>query len=99
MTYRERFGTFERYQEAQAQQALEYHRGELDNWDERRSFYFTRCNMNWDEVEKKRTKHEKAAKMLGELLASEGRIKNPLYLYKWQCLADKECSLKEDSHA
>ena len=99
MTYRERFGTFERYQEAQAQEALEYHRAELDNWDERRSFYFIKCNMNWGEVETQRRRHEKAVGMLEELIASGGRIKNPLYFYKWQRLADKECNLKEDSHA
>ena len=82
MTYRERFGTFERYQEAQARQALEYNRAELEHWNERASFYFVRCNMNWDEVEVKRRKCEKAVRMLEELLASEGRIKNPLYLLK-----------------
>lgn len=92
MTYREYFGTFEKYQEAEAKCALEYHRNELEHWNERVSFYFVRCNMPMNEIDAMKAKTEKTVKMLEELLASEGRIKNPLYLYKWQKLADKECS-------
>ena len=91
MTYREYFGTFEKYQEAEAKCALEYHRNELEYWNERVSFYFVRCNMPMNEIDAMKAKTEKTVKMLEELLASEGRIKNPLYQYKWQKLADKDC--------
>jgi hypothetical protein len=97
MTYREYFGTFEKYQEAEAKRALEYNKYELEHWSERFSFYFVRCNLPMSEIEAKKKKTEKTVRMLEDLLAAEGRIKNPLYLYKWQKLADKECSLYSEA--
>lgn len=92
MTYREYFGTFEKYQEAEAKSALAYHRNELEHWNERVSFYFVRCNMPMNEIDAMKAKTEKTVKVLEDLLAAEGRIKNPLCLYKRWKLADKECS-------
>jgi hypothetical protein len=45
-----------------------------------------------DEIDAMKAKTEKTVKVLEDLLAAEGRIKNPLCLYKWRKLADKECS-------
>lgn len=93
MTLKEKFGTFEAYQEYEAKRSLEYQKKEYDELRiaaRHGNDYAVKYNISHSEVLQRLESSERAIKRLIKLIESNGTIKEPLYLMYWNKLKDKE---------